>query len=796
MGGKRIWTRATAHAVLLTLAILAAPALATEPATLCRATIAQDLRVLPAAVEAAAARADEALDRRRAEPARPSDLPLLTIDERHNTQPPVPIPPQLLARYCAIAGEMMRLDPRGNQAQAKQFLVAAINLAHAVGDAATEARAAYHLGLTLLNGEGAGGTNTRGAQRVAATRPTDPSTELSDPAAPPQDDPCVTIEVPVVRGIGPILARAALRCAATRATSAGDTPRAALAQLRLARMILSEAGRSPPRARALRREAADSAQAGLLTAAQIPAPVQRALMTGRLAETLVEVDPAHPALAPAIATLRADTSADPAILAVAAALDGQILLAAGEVRGAAVMFQQAIFHEGQRAQPLRMPSWLLLMARAEPQRRDTLAVAAYRALEAIRPILPLADPLTEESNFAVQMRPVFEAAVASQLTLSRNDTGLAAAQKIVEAYREAELQSAFGASCVPARDPVDPAALRTGEVLLYPILLDDRVELLVAVGGRGSAAGFRRLTGGVATNRASIARLVADVTESLINGGDDRWRSASRTLYDALIKPVEAQLKPLGTLIIIPDGPLRALPFAALLDAQEQFLVERTQIALAPALAYSQPGRDRGKRRLKVVAVALQRDVDLPAGRFARLAGTREEAAAAAGPGGRVVDDFREADLRQALDAGRVDVLHLATHAAFNGRSDRSFIVANGEAIPLADLRGLIGSGRARGDELDLLVLSACETAVGDDLASMGLAGAAVQSGAASAIASLWEVNDTGTVALMKAFYDRYRAGDGKAAALRSAQRALIARGGDLAHPSIWAAFTLLGGWR
>lgn len=796
MGGMGIWTRRTAHAALLTLAGVAAPALATEPAAICRTSIAPEMSPSSAAFEAAAARADEALDRRRADPARPSDLPLLTVDDRRDEQPTSAIPPQLLARYCAIAGEMMRLDPRGNQAQAKQFLVAAVNFARAAGDSATEARAAYHLGLTLLNGEGAGGTNTRGAQRVTATPPAAQSGGEGNLSEPPQDDPCATIEVPVVRGLGPFLARAALRCAATRATSAGDTPRAALAQLRLARMILSEAGRSPPRARALRREATEAAQAGLLTAALIPAPAPRALMTGRLAEALVEADPAHPDLTPAIASLRADAHGDSAILAVAAALEGHALLAAGNTSGAAAMFQQAIFYEGQRAQPLRMSSWLLLMARAEPQRRDTLAVAAYRALEAIRPILPLADPLTEESNFAVQMRPVFEAAVASQLTLSRDDAGLATVQTIVEAYREAELQSAFGASCVPARDPVDPAALRAGEVLLYPILLDDRVELLVAVGGRSNNARFIRLPGGVPTNRASIARQVADVTDSLTNGGDDRWRSAARALYDALIKPVEAQLKPLGTLIIIPDGPLRALPFAALLDAQEQFLAERTQIALAPALAYSQPGRDRGKRRLKVVAVALQRDVDLPAGRFARLSGTREEAAAAAGPGGRVVDDFREADLRQALDAGRVDVLHLATHAAFNGRSDRSFIVANGEAIPLADLRGLIGSGRARGDELDLLVLSACETAVGDDLASMGLAGAAVQSGAASAIASLWEVNDTGTVALMKAFYDRYRAGDSKAAALRSAQRALIARGGDLAHPSIWAAFTLLGGWR
>jgi len=247
---------------------------------------------------------------------------------------------------------------------------------------------------------------------------------------------------------------------------------------------------------------------------------------------------------------------------------------------------------------------------------------------------------------------------------------------------------------------------------------------------------------------------------------------------------------------VIPDGALRALPFAALTDGDGKFLIERTRLAVAPALAYSQPGSDRGNRPLSVVAASLQREVSLPAGVFAKLEGTVDEAGIAAGPNGHVIADFREADLRRALSQRRVDVLHLATHAAFNGRSDRSFIVANGEAIPLADLRALIGANRVRGDELDLLVLSACETAVGDDEASMGLAGAAVQSGAESALASLWSVNDSGTVALMKGFYTRYREGSGKAEALRNAQLAMIAEGGMGAQPGIWAAFILLGGWR
>ncbi|MBX9860381.1 MAG: CHAT domain-containing protein [Sphingomonas sp.] len=765
----------------------APPAIAATPKSICRLGPVEDAVGSAPLVEQASIAAEAAIARRLAGDRGPSDIATLAVADG----PAAPLPTAVRARYCAAAGELMRVDPGGNQLEARQFLIAAVNLARQTGDAGVEARAAYRLGLTLLGGDSVVAVRTRGAQQPA------PAPDTGNGAASSADDPCQAIEAPVVRGAAAILARAALGCAAVRALEAGDADRAALARLRLARLLLAEIETTPFRAAALREAAEVAARQGLEAAQRIASPVRRATFTGRLAEAMAVANPASPEIASAIASMRADARGDAATSAFAAALEGRIALARGDRQAAAAALERAVFLEGQRSQPLRLPGWLLLLAEARPDRRATLVQQAYRALEAIRPILPLNDALTEESNFALQMRPVFEAAVAAQLADAGSDqTRIASVQRIVETYREAELQSAFGANCVPARDPVDPAALRAGEVLLYPILLDDRVELLFVSGGRDGTARFNRLATGTPLTRKAVAQLVGEMTSSLIGGGDDRWKDAARALYDLLIKPIEGRLKPGGTLVIVPDGPLRALPFAALIDGDDKYLIERTQIALAPALAYSQPGRDRSGRALKVVAVALQRDVDLPAGRFAKLEGTRDEALAAAGPGGTVIDDFREADLRRALARGHVDVLHLATHAAFNGRSDRSFIVANGEAIPLADLRGLIGDGRARGDDLDLLVLSACETAVGDDLASMGLAGAAVQSGADSAIASLWSVNDAGTVALMKGFYDRYRSGDGKAAALRQAQLALIGRGGDVSHPSIWAAFTLLGGWR
>jgi CHAT domain-containing protein len=356
---------------------------------------------------------------------------------------------------------------------------------------------------------------------------------------------------------------------------------------------------------------------------------------------------------------------------------------------------------------------------------------------------------------------------------------------------------------VPPRDPVDPADLASGEILLYPVLLEDRIELIYAArGADGAAPDFRRLPVAARVGRDVVTRLANEMAYSIAYGSDDSWRDPARRLYDLLIAPVAARLGPDTTLVIVPDGPLRGLPFAALLDGDGQFLIERSRLSIAPALSYSQPGTPPDGESLSVVAASLEKDVRLPAGFFPALAGADAEARVAAGLGtegrvrGEYIEDFRRADLDRALSRRRVDVLHLATHAAFNGRSDRSFIVADGEAIPLGELRDLIGGSRTRGEAIDLLVLSACETAVGDDQASMGLAGAAVQAGAVSAIASLWQVNDTGTVELMRHFYQGYRRGEGKAEALRNAQVALIRAGPELADPNIWAAFTLLGAWR
>ncbi len=709
-----------------------------------------------------------------------------------------------LAEYCTAAGELMRVSPQGSQLQAQSYLLGAFRLAQAAALPETASIAAYRLGLVSLSGPTVAGS--RGGSRGRATRGGSSEAVRNVERVSAGFGPCdLLLSSGVLGNTNLALSLAALDCSAEQARLAGDYRTASLALLRLARLRLSVAESAADAATEFRAQAIVSATAGLTLAGRIADGPLRAEVMGRLTAAMLDArrGPA-PELEPMVVAIR-EADPGPAAQAFAAALAARMALASGDAAHARRLLERALVLESQRALPARLPEWRLLLAQADPARREAHVLAAYDSLEAIRPLLPRFDPLTEETTFSLYMRSVFQSAVDVQLAGAQGGTEMIRvrdAQKIVEAYRQAELQSVFGSECIPARDALKPETLAAGEVLLYPILLPDRLELLYVAGGEGGTPTFRRLTPNRNVDRQVIARLVEAVVLSLSYDEDDKWRAASRQLYDLLIKPIEGELKPGSQLAVVPDGALRALPFSVLLDGDNRFLVERTRVSVAPSLAYSQPGGTDARQRMQLVAASLEMEVRLPAGDFEKLNGTGAEARLAAVVDGKriqrswVLENFHKAELVQALVREQVDVLHLATHASFNGRSDRAFIVANGETILLSELRQILTENRARGDELDLLVLSACETAVGDDEASMGLAGAAVQAGAKSAIASLWPVNDVGTATLMKSFYEHYRGGSAKGEALREAQLGMIQAGGVNANPNIWAAFTLIGAWR
>jgi CHAT domain-containing protein len=386
----------------------------------------------------------------------------------------------------------------------------------------------------------------------------------------------------------------------------------------------------------------------------------------------------------------------------------------------------------------------------------------------------------------------------------------------------------------------DLGAFAKSEVaLLHTLVLADKVQLLLTLPevllARQSAVGEAELNRQVQALRAALQDPHQDP------------RGPAQTLYQALIAPLAADLEAAGvhTLMVSLDGALRYLPLAALYDGQ-QYLAERYALSVftdaardnlkqAPTpqwsgvgLGVSLPHRDVGPTRHAFGALPT-----VPAELKGIFRGASADNPAAVLPGRYFLDaDFTPAILRKAL---RAPVLHIASHFSLQpGNESQSFLLlGDGSALELRQLR----TDNYDFGRVDLLTLSACETAVGGRDAQgkevEGLGTLAQAQGAKGVIATLWPVADASTGLFMQQLY-RLRVDQGlsKAEALRQAQLAFLrgdaagapagdtdtrqpvrlsgepATAGDdspgrftpdpqhpYAHPYYWAPFILMGNW-
>jgi CHAT domain-containing protein len=364
------------------------------------------------------------------------------------------------------------------------------------------------------------------------------------------------------------------------------------------------------------------------------------------------------------------------------------------------------------------------------------------------------------------------------------------ARNALEDLKVAELRDYFRDSCLDAQRKTAPDEI-PNTIVIYPVLLPDRVELIVSRGGR--LEGHR-----LSVDRDTLIAEVREFRQALEQRNSRTYLAHANTLYDWMIRPIQLDLpsedEP-DTLVFVPDGALRTIPFAALRDREsKRFLIEMHPIAVTPSLTLTDP-RSIDSSQIRVLAAGISESVD----GFAALPAVGNEIAAVQEfyPGKTLLNDgFLVEKLRDELTDVPYGIVHIASHGEFGGKPSDNFLLAYDGRVSMDQLAAMVGATRFRAEQpLEILTLSACESAAGDDRAALGLAGVALRAGARSAVATLWSVNDQATADFVVAFYrqlnDPQRS---RAEALQRAQIELLSTR-HYRHPGYWAPYLLINSW-
>ncbi|GET36623.1 CHAT domain-containing protein [Microseira wollei] len=360
----------------------------------------------------------------------------------------------------------------------------------------------------------------------------------------------------------------------------------------------------------------------------------------------------------------------------------------------------------------------------------------------------------------------------------------------------AELPNFFGDDCgeIAKEDAKNHGNLAwTGTGVIYSAILSDRTEMILQ-SPDGNLKGYP-----LAIGQDKLQQEIDELRLLLENRATEEYLPQAQKIYNLLMRPMETDLAKLGikTLVFIQDGVLRKVPMSALHDGQE-FLVKKYAIATTPSLSLT-ASKSADIRNLKALAVGLT--VERPP--FPPLTNVAAEVAEVNSllGGMKLLDrDFTITRLEKELGANNFPIIHQATHGKFGVDAASTFLLAYDTKISLEQLDNLLRSvsqnyARRENKSVELLTLSACQTAAGDNRSALGIAGVAVQAGVKSALASLWFINDEATVKFIEEFYTQLRQPNmTKAAVLQKAQQKLIASE-DYNHPAVWSPFIWLGNW-
>ena len=397
-----------------------------------------------------------------------------------------------------------------------------------------------------------------------------------------------------------------------------------------------------------------------------------------------------------------------------------------------------------------------------------------------------------QSSFRNSVEPVYRELVGLLLATDEREivsqANLEEAREVMESLQVAELNNFFREACLDTQE-VNIDHLDRQAAVIYPIILSDRLEVILSLPNQTLQHYSTKIS------QTELELIIEQFRHNLVIRSRRNFYRSAQKLYDLIIRPAVDDLTKsnLKTLVFIPDGAFRNIPLSALYDGKH-YLLEDYSIALTPGLQLLNP-RPLEQVKLKTIAAGLTERVD----GFAELnyvASELKEIASRIDSRVLVNQDFTSAALKQEIQDSDYPIVHIATHGQFSSALEDTFLLTWDDRLNINELGSILQTRNVDlNNAIELLVLSACETATGDNRAALGMAGMAVRAGAKSTLATLWSVNDRATAKLMSSFYQELSEQHlPKAEALRQAQLSLL-HNRWYRHPFYWAPYVLLGNW-
>jgi CHAT domain-containing protein len=563
------------------------------------------------------------------------------------------------------------------------------------------------------------------------------------------------------------------------AQASGDSALAIRANANAVRSLL-DAGRTE--------EAIEQLTLVITAADGLDDPLARARLRIHAGRSLVLLgENARAASVFAAASRDANAAGDARLDSYAVGYQAELYAEANRHDDALELTRRALF-AAQRAQaPDALYRWQWQLARIYRATGDAdAAVTAYRAaMGTLSGVRQLA---------SAEVEPLYTGFVDLILQRAASSSGderqalLGEARDALEDFQATELRDYFRDPCLDARRKTASDSV-PGALVVYPILLPDRLELIASRGGV--------LTSHIVpVGRDELVAEVRAFRRMLEKRTTRQYLRHAHPLYEWLIRPLEPALEAgdVDTLVFIPGGALRTIPLAALRDERSgEFLIEKIPVAITPGLTLTEPSPiDRDNVRLLAVGIteSVQGFRALP------YVASEMDAATSVFPGRRMTDsEFVKKRFELEITDQPFGIVHIASHGEFVADISESYLITYDGRLSMSELGDLVGRTRFREGGIELLTLSACQTAAGDDRAALGLAGVALRAGARSALATLWSVNDQAAAELMTEFYTQLgKPNVSRAVALQRAQLKTL-RIHAYRHPNYWSPYLLISNW-